>query len=77
MISFVNLHHYKSGETHSIHNHDDLEEVHICLQGSGKVLMGNNWVDFKRGDVLVSGLRERHSFRSSQKDPLVTSLYRR
>ena len=69
-ILFVNVHYYMPGEDHSIHSHDDREEIFICFQGRGTVITDEGEIDISRGDVLVFKPGESHGFESDKIDPL-------
>lgn len=69
-IIFANIHFYKPGETHVVHSHDDHEEIFICFQGRGKVVMNGEEKEFARGDVLVFKPGESHGFKSDNVDAL-------
>jgi len=69
-IIFANIHYYKHGETHEVHSHEDHEEVFICFQGRGRVVMDDEEREISRGDVLVFKPKESHGFKSNEVDAL-------
>lgn len=69
-ILFANVHYYLPGESHSIHSHDDREEMFVCFQGRGRAITDEGEIDITRGDVLVFKPRESHGFESDEVDPL-------
>jgi len=69
-IIFANVHYYGCGETHVVHKHDDHEEIFVCFQGRGRLIMGNEEREVSRGDVFVLKPGESHGFRSNDVDPL-------
>jgi len=50
-------------------NHPDQHQVYI-MTGQGKVLLGEEWHDFKAGDVVFVPGGEQHCFRNTGDDVL-------
>ena len=69
-IIFANVHYYMPGESHSVHSHDDHEEIFICFQGRGTAITDEGEINISRGDVLVFKPNESHGFESDEVDPL-------
>jgi len=69
-ILFVNVHYCRPGESRTIHNHEDREEIFICFQGRGTVITDEGEIKISRGDVLIFKPGESHGFESDEVDPL-------
>ena len=69
-IIFANIHYYRPGETHEVHSHNDHEEIFVCFQGRGKVIMNEEEREISRGDMLVFKPGESHGFKSGDADAL-------
>ncbi len=69
-ILFINVHYYRPGESHTIHTHEDREEIFICFQGRGTAITDEGEIKISRGDVLIFKPGESHGFESDEVDPL-------
>jgi len=69
-ILFANVHYYMPGESHSVHSHEDHEEIFICFQGRGTAITDEGEIDISRGDILVFKPGESHGFEADSVDPL-------
>jgi len=68
-IRYINIHFYRPGETHTVHRHEDREEIFIGFQGKGKVITGKKEIDVTRGDILLFGVNEEHGFIADEEEP--------
>ncbi|MFO7872206.1 MAG: cupin domain-containing protein [Candidatus Undinarchaeales archaeon] len=51
------------------HDHEDVDEVYICTEGEGKMQVGEEELDFKKGDVITIPLGAFHKvFNPSDKE---------
>lgn len=69
-ILFVNVHFYRPGEFHEVHSHEDREEIFVCFQGRGELVMGDKVQPVERGDILLFKANDLHGFKADEVDPL-------
>ncbi len=68
-FEYVNYHGYSPGETHEEHEHDDREEIFLCVGGKG-ALTGSLEREVGKGDIILISPGEVHGFVSDEDDPL-------
>jgi len=73
IISTTRLH---SGKETRGHTHADKEEVYICLEGSGKLQVGEELVPFVKGDLVTIPLGAFHkAFNDSESDLIFLCVF--
>jgi len=66
VVSTTRLH---PGKETRGHEHADKEEIYICLEGSGKLQIGEELVPFVKGDLVTIPLGDFHkAFNDSDSD---------
>jgi mannose-6-phosphate isomerase-like protein (cupin superfamily) len=69
-VLFANVNYHKPMEDSGIHSHSDHEEIFICFQGKGRVIIDQGETSISRGDVLIFEPGESYGFESDEVDPL-------
>lgn len=68
-ILFINVHYYRSGEFHEVHQHADREEIFICFKGKGKIICNGVEEDFYEGEIAIFEPTEKHGFKADSENP--------
>lgn len=61
----------KKGKQLETHSHPDGEEFYLFLEGKGKMLVGDKWMNVKRGDFVTVPKGSKHSAENNDSPNLV------
>lgn len=61
----------KKGKRLEIHSHPDGEEFYLFLEGKGRMLVGDKWMNVKRGDFITVPKGSKHSAENNDSQNLV------
>ncbi len=67
-VSVTELH---PGKETRGHKHDEIEEVYFCKEGKGQIIVGEEAMDFEKGDVVTIPLGAFHRVLNPSKKELV------
>jgi quercetin dioxygenase-like cupin family protein len=56
---------YRPGGVHKIHSHDDTEQIFFVYEGNGKFLLGEEWIDISKGDLVYVPRNTVHAAKNS------------
>jgi putative monooxygenase len=62
---------FDPGESSSLHNHPNSEEVNFIVSGSGVALSGDLRIEFKKNDCIFIPTGEMHQHINTSDEPLV------
>jgi len=62
---------YPPGTRNELHSHNDFETIYYIVQGEGKVTIGDETEQVKKGDVLFTPLNTNHQVVNSGKETLI------
>ncbi|HFK1758436.1 cupin domain-containing protein [Bacillus cereus ATCC 10876] len=61
--------------TIGIHTHDNNEEIYFILEGTGEMLIGNDKVNIKEGDVIVNPAYGTHGLINNSDDHIKIFIF--
>jgi mannose-6-phosphate isomerase-like protein (cupin superfamily) len=61
---------YRPGGFHKTHSHHDAEQVFFVYEGEGQFLLGEEWFDISRGDLVYVPRNTTHAARNTSDDTL-------
>lgn len=56
------------GKAYHAHEHDDHEEFYFIIKGKGEILVGDETVTIKDGDLIYIGKNKLHSIKNTSED---------
>jgi mannose-6-phosphate isomerase-like protein (cupin superfamily) len=73
MKSFVNFSRItmKPGADNQMHDHDDIEQFYIVVEGAGKVRVGDEERDVSTGDAIFLPAKVPHGFENTTDKPTI------
>jgi quercetin dioxygenase-like cupin family protein len=62
---------YRPGGVHKIHAHDDTEQVFFVYEGTGEFLLGEEWFEIQKGDLIFVPKDTVHAAKNSSDSTLI------
>jgi quercetin dioxygenase-like cupin family protein len=62
---------YRPGGVHKVHAHEDAEQVFFVYEGYGKFLLGDDWFDISKGDLVYVPRNTVHAAKNTSDSTLI------